>query len=165
MVAHPRHLRSAVRRMHPLDWTISPEEALAHWPDDVPLAALVTCAPDAAWGRWSMLAAAGETLGLHEAPEALAAIRRAGEEGTWCAAISYELGGAFEQTALPRARRPDDGWPLATLVRCDARLEHDHATGRWHATDSAMPLAACSPRAKRSESLAASGIAASAPLP
>ncbi|MFM8731457.1 MAG: anthranilate synthase component I family protein [Phycisphaerales bacterium] len=127
--------------MHPLDWTISPEEALAHWPDDVPLAALVTCAPDPAWGRWSMLAVAGETLELHDAAEALAAIRRAGEGGTWCAAISYELGGAFEPTALPRARRPDDGWPLVTLVRCDARLEHDHATGRWHATDAARPLA------------------------
>jgi anthranilate/para-aminobenzoate synthase component I len=142
--------------MHPLDWTISPEEALAHWPDDVPLAALVTCAPDPAWGRWSMLAAAGETLELHQAPEALAAIRRAGEEGTWCAAISYELGGAFEPTALPRARRPDDGWPLATLVRCDARLEHDHATGRWHATDAAMPLAAMlSERIARGEPAAA----------
>ncbi|MFM8784717.1 MAG: hypothetical protein ACKOFI_06095, partial [Phycisphaerales bacterium] len=81
--------------MHPLDWTISPEEALAHWPDDVPLAALVTCAPDPAWGRWSMRAVAGETLELHDAAEALAAIRRAGEGGTWCAAISYELGGVL----------------------------------------------------------------------
>jgi anthranilate/para-aminobenzoate synthase component I len=128
--------------MNPLDWTISPEEALAHWPDDAPLAALVTCAPDPAWGRWSMLAAPSETVELHDAAEALAAIRRAGEDGTWCVAISYELGGAFEPTALPRRRRPDDGWPLVVLARCDARLEHDHATGSWRASDAALPLAA-----------------------
>ena len=126
--------------MHALDWKSTPEEVLAHWPPDAPLAAAVTAAPDARWGRTTVLAAPGRVVQAHDAATALRALDGL-EHGAWIACLAYELGGVFEPRALPRARGTPDGWPLVTLAACDARLEHDHATGAWRATDAALPLA------------------------
>ncbi len=128
--------------MTELDWNRTPEDVLAHWPDALPLAALVTGAGHGGHARLSMLAVPEETVECRTQDEALAALARAGAGGTWCVAASYELARAFEPTSLPRGRMPDDGWPLATLVRCGARLELDHVTGRWSAHGGAGALAA-----------------------
>lgn len=129
--------------MTELDWNCTPEVVLAHWPDALPLAALVTGAGHGDHARLSMLAVPTETVECRTHDDALAALARVGDErdGTWCIAATYELARAFEPTSLPRARMPDDGWPLATLVRCGARLELDHATGRWTAHHGAESLA------------------------
>lgn len=119
--------------MTELDWKCTPEDVLAHWPDSLPLAALVTGAGHGGHARLSMLAVPEETVECRTHEDALAALARAGAGGTWCVAASYELARAFEPKSLPRARMPDDGWPLATLVRCGARLELDHSSGRWTA--------------------------------
>ena len=110
--------------MQTLDGHMSPVEALRHWPEGRPLAALVTSTADARWGRWSMLAQPERTIAAHTAEDALRAIEHAANDGgTWIVALSYELGAAFEPRALPRHRAPSDGWPLATLVRCGPSLE------------------------------------------
>ena len=140
MVARRPRIRAApdARKtlgMKELDWKCTPEDALAAWPDALPLAALVTGEGHGRHARLSMLAVPAETVECATREEALDALARAGGDGagTWCVAASYELAGAFEPSALPRGRVPDDGWPFATLVRCGGRLELDHATGRWTA--------------------------------
>jgi anthranilate/para-aminobenzoate synthase component I len=129
--------------MTELDWNCTPDDVLAHWPDELPLAALVTGAGHGGHARLSMLAVPVETIECRTHLDALAALAHAGAGGggTWCIAAAYELARAFEPTALPRARMPDDGWPMATLVRCGARLELDHASGRWTAHEGAERLA------------------------
>jgi len=128
--------------MTELDWNCTPEDVLACWPDSLPLAALVTGAGHEGHARLSMLAVPAETVECRTHDDALAALERAGAGGTWCVAASYELACAFEPTSLPRGRMPEDGWPLATLVRCGARLELDHRSGRWSAHGDAGALAA-----------------------
>lgn len=109
-----------------------PQDAIDAWPDDRPLAALVTGAPDARWGRWSMVASPSRSVAAFTHADAVAAIEEASRDGGWWAvSLAYELGAAFEPRALPRARVPDDGWPLATLVRCDDRAMYDHSSGEW----------------------------------
>ena len=120
--------------MSPNDRKFTPLQAIDAWPAERPLAALVTASPDERWGRWSVLAAPSRIVTARTHDEALAAIEEASEDGgTWIASLAYELGAAFEPTALPRRRLPDDGWPLAILARCDARIVHDHASGEWRA--------------------------------
>ena len=136
--------------MTALDGSISPVDALAHWPAGRPLAALVTAAPDGRWGRWSMLAAPDRTVSAHTAEDALRAIDEAAADGgTWIVALSYELGAAFEPRGFPRSRMPPDGWPLATLARCPVRLAYDHVRGEW-STDGASGAgsAACADLAR-----------------
>jgi len=120
--------------MQPNDRKFTPLQAIDAWPADRPLAALVTASPDGRWGRWSVLAAPSRTVTARTDAEAIAAIEEASEDGgTWIVSLAYELGAAFEPTALPRRRLPDDAWPLAILARCDARIVHDHETGEWRA--------------------------------
>jgi anthranilate/para-aminobenzoate synthase component I len=120
--------------MQPNDRIFTPLQAIDAWPADRPLAALVTASPDGRWGRWSVLATPSRTVTARTHAEAIAAIEEASEDGgTWIVSLAYELGAAFEPTAMPRRRLPDDGWPLAILARCDARIVHDHETGTWRA--------------------------------
>ncbi|MFM7798903.1 MAG: chorismate-binding protein, partial [Planctomycetota bacterium] len=127
-----------------------PQDAIAAWPVDRPLAALVTGAPDLRWGRWSMLAAPSRTVSAWNHADAIAAIDEASRDGgTWAVSLAYELGAAFEPRSLPSARMPEDGWPLAILARCDDRAEFDHATGEWSfAGDGEALLAAASTAAE-----------------
>jgi anthranilate/para-aminobenzoate synthase component I len=120
--------------MQPNDRIFTPLQAIDAWPADRPLAALVTASPDGRWGRWSVLATPSRTVTARTHVEAIAALEEASEDGgTWIVSLAYELGAAFEPTAMPRRRLPDDGWPLAILARCDARVVHDHQTGTWRA--------------------------------
>ena len=48
--------------MTELDWNRTPEDVLAHWPDALPLAALVTGAGHGGHARLSMLAVPEETV-------------------------------------------------------------------------------------------------------
>ena len=141
--------------MQPNDRKFTPQQAIDAWPADRPLAALVTASPDERWGRWSLLAAPARVVTAHAHDEAVRAIEEASSDGgTWLVALAYELGAAFEPTALPRRRAPDDGWPLAILARCDSRIVHDDATGLWRAEGDAASeglLAEVSARAERGE--------------
>jgi anthranilate/para-aminobenzoate synthase component I len=133
---------------------LSPESAAAHWPAERGLAALLTGSADPRWGRWSVLAEPGRTVAAHDADHALRAVEEASSDGgTWIVALAYELGAAFEPLALPRGRRPDDGWPLAILVRCGAAATHDHASGAWsaHGPGGGDLLAEIAARAARGE--------------
>jgi anthranilate/para-aminobenzoate synthase component I len=140
--------------MQPTEPTFTPEEAVAHWPGGRPLAALVTGSADARWGRWSVLAEPSRAVAARTHADALRAIEEASSDGgTWIVALAYELGAAFEPRALPHGRMPDDGWPLALLVRCGGAIVHDHAAGRWRAegTGGAALLAEVTDRAARGE--------------
>lgn len=140
--------------MHPNDRKFTPLQAIEAWPPERPLAALVTASPDERWGRWSMLAAPSRVVAARTHDEAVAAIEEASSDGgTWLASLAYELGAAFEPASMPRRRMPDDGWPLALLARCDARLLHDHASGEWRAEGDGGErlLAEVAPRAVRGE--------------
>ena len=129
--------------MQRLEWNLTPEQALAHWPDDLPLAALVTGSADPRWGRTTVLAAPDRTDESRDGRHALELLEAASGDGNaWMVCACYELGGEFEPSALPRRRPPADGWPMLTLARCTARLEHDHATGAWTASPGAGALAA-----------------------
>jgi anthranilate/para-aminobenzoate synthase component I len=87
------------------------------------------------------------------ADDALRAIDAASTDGgTWITALSYELGGAFEPHAFPRHRAPADGWPMATLACCEARLVYDHETQTWEmSAEAAALVAAISERIERDE--------------
>lgn len=127
--------------MQLLDCNLSPERVLAAWPAATPLAALVTGSAHPRWGRTTMIAAPDRFVEAHGAGEAIEALESAAADGgTWIVSACYELGAAFEPSALPRRRAPADGWPLVTLARCDARLELDHGTGRWSASPAAEAL-------------------------
>ncbi len=123
--------------MHALPWTQTPREVIARWPREIPLAALVTGTPDARWGRWSMLAAPSRVREAFTADGAMEHLREAFAAGTWVVSLAYELGAAFEPTAIPSGRMPDDGWPLTMAAECADHLIHDHATGTWSASPSA----------------------------
>lgn len=128
--------------MHPLDWNFTPETALAHWPSERTLAVLATGTADGRWGRWTILAAPSRTVTAMTAEDALLAIHSASTDGgTWIAALSYEFGSTFEPTAYPRHRAPADSWPMATLVRCDARVIYDHESHTWQMSHEASELA------------------------
>ncbi|MFO0961780.1 MAG: anthranilate synthase component I family protein [Phycisphaerales bacterium] len=126
--------------MADLDWNFTPDEALAHWPESTPLAALVTGSPDPRWGRLSILAAPDELVEARTAPEIDAALARL-ETDAWTACLGYELGARFEPRACVRGRVPPDGWPALLLLRSRAQLRYDHATRRWSATPEAAALA------------------------
>ncbi|RLT00649.1 MAG: anthranilate synthase component I family protein [Planctomycetota bacterium] len=129
--------------MQSLHWKFTPETVLAHWPRQRALAALATGTADGRWGRWTVLAEPSRVVTAMTAEDALRAIDAASTDGaTWIAALSYELGGAFEPRAYPRHRAPADGWPMATLACCEARLLYDHESQTWQMSEQAAGLAA-----------------------
>jgi anthranilate/para-aminobenzoate synthase component I len=139
--------------MQPLHWKFTPETVLAHWPRQRALAALATGTADGRWGRWTVLAEPSRVVTAMTADDALRAIDAASTDGgTWITALSYELGGAFEPHAFPRHRAPADGWPMATLACCEARLVYDHETQTWEmSAEAAALVAAISERIERDE--------------
>ena len=125
-----------------LNWRRSPAEAMARWPDDAPLAALVS-GDDGPWSRWSVLAVPGAWRTMPADSSATAATEWlrafAGEvrgeatlpaDGGWIVQLSYELGASFEPSTGATAR-DGDAWPLAQAAPIEAAAVHDARTGRW----------------------------------
>jgi anthranilate/para-aminobenzoate synthase component I len=125
-----------------LPWRCTPLQAMARWPAEVPLAALVS-GDEGPWSRWSVLAVPGAWQSLPHDADAdaakswLAALERTarGEatlpgDGGWLLQLSYELGAVFEPAthAVPREADP---WPLAQAARIETAAVHDARTNRW----------------------------------
>jgi para-aminobenzoate synthetase component 1 len=125
-----------------LSWRCTPLQAMARWPAEVPLAALVS-GDEGPWSRWSVLAVTGDWCALdgradaHRARAWFQALRTdptsAGElpgEGGWIVQLSYELGAAFEPASNAHVRSPN-AWPLAQAAPIVAAAVHDARSGRW----------------------------------
>lgn len=133
-----------------LPWRCTPLQAMARWPAEVPLAALVS--GDAGpWSRWSVLAVPGDWHSMPHhanASEARAWIadlqqRAVGEgampgDGGWILQLSYELGAVFEPTTHAAPRDPDT-WPLAQAARVESAAVHDARTDRWFRVGGSSP--------------------------
>ncbi len=141
----------------PLDWPLDPLDpldALARWPRETPVVMLHSGRFDAAWSRWSVLAAptgalvyrngrsgwiGGVPAGMpallpgaltHDPFRDLEAVTAA-DEALWVGYLGYDLGRVIERLERPP---PDDrGWPEMQFQRCPGWLVHDGATGRWAA--------------------------------
>ncbi|CAG1001338.1 para-aminobenzoate synthetase component I [Phycisphaerales bacterium] len=122
-----------------IDLDLTPEQALAGWPANRPLAALWSGDPVAS--RWCVLAA---PTGV--APPSLAAERLARPliptapndyppfVGGMIGWVSYDHGRALEPKAQSRAplrARSDRPWPEAIWVECPDGLVFDRANSRW----------------------------------
>ena len=125
-----------------LNWRHTPAEAMARWPDDAPLAALVS-GDDGPWSRWSVLAVPGAWRTLPADANAVTATAwlrdlahgTRGEsvlpgDGGWIVQLAYELGATLEPATGARAREAD-AWPLAQAAPIEAAAVHDARTGRW----------------------------------
>jgi para-aminobenzoate synthetase component I len=135
----------------PLDWLLTPRDALRRWPSDQPLAALCSApglGEDPRWARWSFLASPEPplTIGADDPDPigrlvtAIDATRLATSiadlpvpfAGGWVVALGYELGRSVEPTAAVRASRVDPAWPWSIVLwRCSSVLAYDHAAGKW----------------------------------
>ncbi|MFM7807762.1 MAG: hypothetical protein ACKPEA_07490, partial [Planctomycetota bacterium] len=126
-----------------LNWRHSPVEAMARWPDDAPLAALVS-GDDGPWSRWSVLAVPGPWRAMPSGSTAARAtewLRELAREsrgegalpgdGGWIVQLGYELGAAYEP-ATGTAALEHDAWPLAQAAPIEAAAVHDARSGRWH---------------------------------
>lgn len=150
-------------RVCPLDWAFAPGEALARWPDDEPLGALVSAPGGSpARARWSILARperiVRRTLADVGAAGVLDELRsllmppmqpREGDippiisgipfRSGWIGVLTYELGGALEPRALAGVAEGAAD-PAVELHRCPGAFVHDGATGRWFAVGDASAL-------------------------
>ena len=145
-----------------LAWQGSPLEALAAWPRDRRLVALLSGRSDPRWARWSILAGprasfrhdgrstlSGALPGFNAADlthEPLADLDRivaaappargGGSlpfSGGWIGSLAYELGAVVEPAArAPGQGRPGRAWPLLELAWCPDALVYDHLEARWH---------------------------------
>ncbi len=125
-----------------LSWRLTPLQAMARWPDDIPLAALIS-GDDSQWSRWTVLAIPGAWHTLSSTAsrgDVSAWLRRLmrdsqgdGEmpgDGASILQLSYELGAVFEPSTMARAREPD-AWPLAQAAPVVTAAVHDARSGRW----------------------------------
>jgi len=126
----------------PLSWRLDPLQAMARWPVDAPLAALVS-GDRGHWSRWSVLALPGawETMPASLCRRtAIAWLRDRSDrpcraaalpgDGGWILQCSYELGAALEP-ATDAAARGTEAWPPAQAAPILAAAVHDAATDRW----------------------------------
>ncbi len=145
-----------------LDWTCTPLEAAAAWPQDRQLVMLHSERPQAGRSRWSILASPRAVLRLGEPPggDPLSELRRldadsgggppAGSPGLpfaggWIGYLAYELGRVLEPAAgRPEGARPADdrSWPLGELCWCPDAAIYDHLAREWHAVGEPPALAA-----------------------
>ncbi len=131
--------------------TMSVLDVIAAWPDDLPIAAVVSADEGSPWSRWSVLAAPQETItSLHAASDALSA-RRAdpAESGRgelpfhqgWIGWLNYDAGRQLEPRAChSTGARDDRGWPDVCLHRCEGAYVYDHHRGVWHVAGDAASL-------------------------
>lgn len=137
----------------------TPAQALAAWPDGVPLAALWS-GGSGEHARWTVLAQPSHVRVLKPGADPAAwarsllpasAAKRDAIAPGWMACLGYELGGVFEPVA--RGVEASHG-PLAVAVRCDDAWVCDHHRGTWHAVGSPPELEAAQPRVWRAGPLA-----------
>ncbi len=137
----------------PIEFGLSPEEALAAWPRGEPVAALISGraeegAPDSR-ARWSILARPAFTtrLGgdkggegaLQRLDDMLKGTSAPGREsggppfrGGWIGYVSYEMGREIEGRAQHAQRpRPRGPWPLMEWHRCPDAYVFDAAERQW----------------------------------
>ncbi|NBX24621.1 MAG: anthranilate synthase component I family protein [Planctomycetes bacterium] len=125
-----------------LPWRLQPIEAMARWPRDLPMAALVS-GDRGAWSRWSVLAVHGAWEVLHRGagPDEVRpwlrhlARRALGDaslpgDGGWILQCGYELGAALEPATRAEARE-SGAWPLAQAAPILAAAVHDAVSDRW----------------------------------
>ena len=125
-----------------LSWRCTPVQAMARWPAEVPLAALIS-GDEGPWSRWSVLAVPGAWQSLPHDADAdaakawIAGLQRqaSGEgalpgDGGWIVQLAYELGAVFEPATHATVREAD-AWPLAQAARIEAAAVHDARTNRW----------------------------------
>lgn len=129
-----------------LAWRGAVAEAIRAWPQDVPLACVVSGGTPGEWSRWSILAAPDRAETLHGpgALSRLGLLLDAGRSqtpeglppkfpftGGWIGSISYDLGREIEPTAQAAGAADDRGWARAHMCRCNGALVHDSLEGRW----------------------------------
>ncbi len=163
-----------------LDWSCTPLEAAAAWPQDSPLVMLHSERPQAGRSRWSILASPRAVLRLGEPPggDPLSELRRleadsgggrrAGSPGLpfaggWIGYLAYELGRILEPAAAAGrpggALRADDrSWPLGELCWCQDAAIYDHLAGEWYAVGGPPALAATPARGSFSSGALSSSV-------
>ena len=129
-----------------------PVAVAAGWPEDRPLAALISARGGSRLARWSILAAPEDTRFIHDRG------REAGEllvrdldqllpstgrvppmedprcppfRGGRILLLPYELGGALEPRATDPGRDRSGSDPLAVALSCPNALVHDRVENRW----------------------------------
>lgn len=123
--------------------TMSVLDVIAAWPDDRPIAAVVSADERSPWARWSVLAAPQETIiSLDAAAHALKAGRL--DPGAsvgrdlpfhqgWIGWLNYDAGRQIEPRASHAMGAGDDrGWPDVCLHRCEGAFVFDHLHRTWH---------------------------------
>ncbi|MDA1261999.1 MAG: anthranilate synthase component I family protein [Planctomycetota bacterium] len=139
-----------------LDWTFSPQQAMASWQDDIPLIALVSGGNSPAFDQWTILAprlevksltartsCAAELLDLIQtfAPLRAAQFVDSGRlrlpfVGGWIGFVGYGCAPLFEPLAqviggAHDRHACDTAWPDAMLCRVPRALVYSHALARW----------------------------------
>ncbi|MCG8510548.1 MAG: chorismate-binding protein, partial [Rhodospirillales bacterium] len=143
-----------IEHAQPLNWTLSPVEALRRYPADQLITLLHSGRFDARWARWSILQHADEAFRLEtdregkpraswlqhdgevrEVPvnKPFAALRTALRSGSglWTGYLGYDLGRWIEH--LPRKASERSDWPVVQMQHAPGWLVHDGSTGRWYA--------------------------------
>jgi anthranilate/para-aminobenzoate synthase component I len=133
---------------------LDPLDAIARWPRDAPLAALVSCDRHPEWSRWSILASpvacerieAGDAdpIGRIRAILGDPGLPGAGPDeppfaGGWLVALAYHLGRLIEPGARDSGA-PSPEAPAGALLRCPGAYVHDQTTGRWRIVGDASSL-------------------------
>ncbi len=138
--------------VRPLSWAFGADEAVARWPRDVPLAALVSGGAGR-WSRWSVFTApvvsessygvGDDALGVADrwrcrAEPVTADGERLPFAGGWVCGIEYGVGAAIEPRAAGAGRKGPAG---ALWLRCPGAYVLDHLRGRWHCVgdDAVLP--------------------------
>ncbi len=127
-----------------LPWRADVADVLARWPQDCPVAALVSGGAGSDWSRWSILGAPSETLTSFELAASALRSEAGGGGGRSAEAppfqrgligwIGYDVGRRIEPRAAVAVGASDDRhWPDLCLHRCDAAYAHDALTGQWWA--------------------------------
>lgn len=137
-----------MNRARPIECDATPDDVLARWPADQPLAVLYSGAGPDDQARWTVIARPAEVVLAHSGQDwelqcpflnrpvrtpSLLVREEIVFSGGWIGWISYDLGREIE----PRAQAPnaaaarDRHWPIMEWHRCDQALVHDRATGAW----------------------------------
>jgi para-aminobenzoate synthetase component 1 len=122
---------------------LTPQQALARWPHESPLAALWSGGGTRSGGiegRWTVLAAPSDQLCQQDSllPDvplhstARSAADAPPFQGGWIGCLEYELGAVLEPAAVRHGPQTGRG-TLVHWLRCDDALIFDHLHHRWWA--------------------------------